>query len=166
LIRDVAVQTNQLALNVSLEANRGTGNVGGLKFIAKEVTELAGQSAGAAEEIQRLVTSIQTDTNAVVTAMKTGTKQMVLGTRLVDETRQSFSQITTASLQINQLVQAITRATMVQSQASETIAQTVADIAAIAQEASTSTDQVSSSFEELRRVAQLLQQEVEQFKVG
>ena len=98
--------------------------------------------------------------------MEAGTEQVVVGTKLVDETRQSLNKITAASTRISLLVESIAQATVVQSQASEVVTQTMKDVAAIASKTSTEANHVSSSFEELRHVAQSLQLSVDQFKVS
>ncbi|MBD3884504.1 GAF domain-containing protein [Phormidium tenue FACHB-886] len=166
LIRGFAAQTRMLAFNVSIEASRTAGEGQVIDAIAREVHALVEQSEGATKEIRELVASIQAETEEVATAMKSSTKQVALGTALVDETRQSLNEVTDASFQVNRLVQSITEATMVQQHASETIARTMTDVAAIAQKTLTETNQVSSSFEQLRTTAQLLQEGVDQFKVN
>jgi twitching motility protein PilJ len=166
LISTFAAQTNLLALNASIEAARAGEEGRGFAVVANEVRALARQSAEATNEIEKLVAGIQAETNEVVAAMEAGTEQVVVGTQLVDETRQSLNKITATSAQINSLVEAIAQATVVQSQASESVTQTMTTVAAIADKTSTEATNVSSSFEELRMLAQALQQDVGQFKVS
>ncbi|NJR64788.1 MAG: GAF domain-containing protein [Leptolyngbyaceae cyanobacterium CRU_2_3] len=166
LISAFAAQTNMLALNASIEASRAGEEGRGFAVVANEVRSLARQSAEATEEIRKLVSNIQAETSEVVTAMESGIEQVVTGTRLVDETRQSLNKITAVSAQISELVEAIAQATVTQSQASEVVTQTMKDAAASASKTSTEASQVSASFEELRKVAQVLQEGVGQFKVG
>ena len=166
LISNFAAQTRMLAFNVSIEAGRVGGEGQVIHTIAREVHALVQQSENAAKEIRQLVDGIQTETNEVAMAMESSTEQVILGTQLIDATRQSLNEVTHASLQINQLVQAINQSTKVQQYASDTIAQTMTDVAEIAHKTSTETYQVSASFEQLRKVAQLLQEGIDQFKVG
>jgi len=165
LINAFAAQTNMLALNASIEASRAGEYGKGFAVVAEEVRALARQSAEATEEIRKLVVSIQAETNEVVRAMEAGTEQVVLGTKLVDETRQSLNRITLTSTQISQLVEAISQAAITQSQASETVTRTIKNVATIANKTSTEAKQVSSTFGQLRQVAETLQAEVSQFKV-
>lgn len=166
LISSFAAQTNVLALNASIEASRAGGEGKGFAVVAEEVRELARQSAEATVEIENLVANIQEETKAVMTAMEEGTQQVVMGTRLVDETRQSLTQITSVSQQISDLVESIAEATVTQSQASEVVTETINQVAAIATQNSTDADQVADSFERLRTVAQTLEGEVARFKVS
>jgi len=166
LISTFAAQTNMLALNASIEASRAGEEGRGFAVVAEEVRGLARQSAEATEEIRKLVADIQVETNEVVTAMEEGTEQVVVGTKLVDETRQSLDKINDASSQIRQLVASIAQATVVQSQAAETVTHTVQDVAQIATKTSDEANRVSTSFEKLRDVADNLQESIGQFKVS
>ena len=166
LISGFAAQTNMLALNASIEASRAGEGGKGFAVVAEEVRELARQSAEATTEIEKLVAGIQSETNAVVTAMETGTEQVVTGTQLVDETRQSLNQITQASRQISELVESIAAATVTQSQVSEVVTKTMNNVASNANQNSSAANQVSESFEQLRSVAQALQKEVGRFQVS
>ena len=165
LIGSFADQTNLLALNASIEAAHAGEQGRGFAVVADEVRVLARQSAAATAEIEALVKDIQTETNEVVAAMEAGTEQVVTGTRLVDETRQSLNKITAVSTEISQLVAAIASAAVAQSKASESVTSTMTGVATIAEATSTEASNVSASFTQLLAVAQDLQTSVGQFKV-
>jgi twitching motility protein PilJ len=166
LIGDFAAQTNLLALKASIEAARAGDEGRGFVVLADEVRSLAQQSAKATEEIDQLVTSIQVETNQVVAAMETGSQQVLTGTRLVEESRQSLTQIAVASDQIAALVQAIAAAAIAQSQASKAVTANITDVAAITDTTPERANQVLLSFQDLLNVAQELQTTVSQFKLS
>jgi twitching motility protein PilJ len=166
LISEFATQTKMLAFNASIEATRAGEQGRGFAIVADEVRTLAQQSAEASREIEKLIAAIQGETNEVIAAMEAGTEQVVTGTKLVDETRQTLGKITVASAEVSQLVEAIAQAAIQQSGASETVTQTITNVAQIADKTSKEATVVSSSFEELRLVAKALQEDVAQFKVS
>jgi twitching motility protein PilJ len=165
LIGSFAAQTKLLAFNASIEANRAGQEGRGFAVVAEEVRSLAQQSAEASTEIEKLVTTIQGETNEVIAAMEAGTEQVVIGTRLVEETRHSLNKITAASAEISDLVSAISQATTQQSSASEAVTHTMVEVAAIANQTFKEADRVAASFEQLQSAAAELQQHASRFKV-
>jgi methyl-accepting chemotaxis protein PixJ len=165
LIGSFAAQTNLLALNASIEAARAGEEGRGFAVVAEEVRSLAKQSALATAEIEKLVAGIQSETSEVVTAMEMGTEQVAIGTKLVNETRSSLTQITDASGRISELVEAIAQSAMIQSANSLRLNETMEQVSDIANRTSSRADLVQASFHEVLNLAQTLQTNIDRFKV-
>jgi methyl-accepting chemotaxis protein PixJ len=165
LISNFAAQTNLLALNASIEAARAGEEGRGFAVVAEEVRSLARQSAEATGEIEKLVASIQSETNDVVTAMEAGTEQVVIGSRLVDETRASLDRVTATSAKIGQLVESIAQAALLQAEDSTHVTQSISQVANIATKTSIRAEHVQASFQDLLKLAQELQTNIGQFKI-
>ncbi|MDZ8088014.1 MAG: methyl-accepting chemotaxis protein [Nostoc sp. DedQUE12b] len=166
LINQIAIQTNLLAINAGIEAARAGEEGQGFAVVAEEVGELAVRSAAATQEIEQIVENIQRETSEVVQAMEIGTTQVVEGTRIVEEAKQSLSEILDVSSQIDSLVQSISTATASQVETSQSVSQLMKDIAAISQRTSDSSHQVSESLQQTVDISQQLQETVEAFKVS
>jgi methyl-accepting chemotaxis protein len=70
LISAIASQTNLLALNATIEAARAGDAGRGFAVVAQEVKALAGQTAGATQEIARRIAAIQQTTGRSVQAIQ------------------------------------------------------------------------------------------------
>lgn len=166
LINQIAMQTNLLAINAGIEAARAGEEGQGFAIVAEEVGELAARSATATQEIERIVENIQRETSQVVEAMEHSTAQVVEGTHLVEGAKNSLSQILDVSRQIDQLVQAISTATVSQVTTSESVSKLMKRIAAVSERTSESSSQVSAALRRTLDVAQELQASVGTFEVG
>ena len=165
LINQIAMQTNLLAINAGIEAARAGEEGRGFAVVAEEVGQLAEQSAAATKEIEQIIENIQYETIEVAEAMELGTTQVVQGTRLLEETKQSLGKIVEVSRQIDQLVESISTATVSQAQTSQSVTNLIQEIAKISQKTSESSNQVSSSLQKTVEIANELQVSVSTFKV-
>ncbi|GBO53196.1 methyl-accepting chemotaxis protein [Pseudanabaena sp. lw0831] len=165
LIDQIALKTNMLAVNASIEASLAGEEGRGFAVVAEEVGALAAQSAKAAKEIEILVETIQKETSEVVQAMEASTVQVVEGTNRVEDARKSLNQIVQVSRQVNQLFQEISIATTSQVQTSQSVKLVMENLSTQSQKSSETSRDVAISLQETADVASKLQASVETFKV-
>ncbi|NEP16985.1 MAG: GAF domain-containing protein, partial [Leptolyngbya sp. SIO4C1] len=165
LINQIAMQTNLLAINAGIEAARAGEEGQGFAAVAEEVGELAARSSAATQEIERIVESIQRETSDVVEAIEQSTAQVVEGTRRVEDSKESLTEILEVSRQIDQLVQSISGATVSQVEISASVSLLMQQIAAVSKRTSESSAQVSDALRQTVEVAHELQASMATFKV-
>ncbi|MDJ0600346.1 MAG: methyl-accepting chemotaxis protein [Crocosphaera sp.] len=166
LINQIALQTNLLAINASIEAARAGEEGRGFAVVAEEVGQLAAQSAAATKEIEKIVETIQHETTAVVEAMEVGTAQVVEGTNLAENTRESLEAIVAVSRHIDELLQSISQTTVSQADTSKSVTQLMEEVAQVSQKTSHSSTQVSQSLQQTAQIANQLQESVDTFKLS
>ena len=163
-INEIAIKTNFLSINASLEAAR-TGDVGGaFVVVAEEVGELAARSVAATKEVESLLGMIQRETNEVMTSIELGSNQVSESNILAIAAKDSLQQITQISQQIDGLMSAITIATISQVQTSEGVASLMKDISHIAKRTLTSSSEVSKFIKSTKQYSGDLQQSLANIK--
>ncbi len=166
LISNLATQTNVLAFNAAIEATRAGEYGKGFAVVADEVRSLSKQSAAATTEIEKLVQETQAETMEVANAMEQGIQQVVDGTNLVNETRQSLNEIVAATAEISKLVVGITKATQRQKEQSQSVTEVMQGVAEISNQSSENSLEMSASFKRVLATAQELLVTAGQFKVN
>jgi len=165
LINQLSSRTNLLALNASIEAVRAGEAGRGFAIVADEVRQLADRAAKATREIEQIVLNIQSETGAVMQAMEKGTQQVVVGTQLAEEAKQSLDEIIQVSTQIDGLVAEIAQAAVAQESTSRSVAAVMEGVEVSAQATSTESRRVSDALQGLVRVAQDLRDATDRFQV-
>jgi methyl-accepting chemotaxis protein PixJ len=165
LIEEIALKTNLLAINASVEASRAGEQGQGFTVVAEQVGALAEQSVAATREIAKIVAAIQTETQDVAKFMELGTAQVVDSTRLVETTKQRLNQVLNKSQRINTLMGSISTATVSQAETSKIVTQLMRQVTQSSEERSLSSGEVAREIKETSQVAQELEAKVAQFRV-
>lgn len=104
LIRDIAEQTNLLALNATIEAARAGEAGRGFAVVASEVKSLAVQTAAATERISVQIAAVQTSTSSAVDAIRRNTERMQEVNRHTSAVADSLEEQSTATGEISRNV--------------------------------------------------------------
>lgn len=163
VIKDIADQTNLLALNAAIEAARAGEQGRGFAVVADEVRKLAERTGTATSEIGGMIDAIQQETSTVVETMQAGGDKVVHGVKLADDAAAALEKIKAQAMETVDSVNAIAAATREQQAASTDIARNVERIAQMTEDNGRSASETAESARHLDELASNLQGRVARF---
>ncbi len=163
VIRDIAEQTNLLALNAAIEAARAGEQGRGFAVVADEVRKLAERTASSTQEISTTVNAILEETTGAVLRMQTVSTNMSGSVGLAREAGESLQAIDQHAQETVVVVQGIADRTREQSAASQEISRLVENIAQSAAGSNSRAQQNSGRAQNLQQLASDLQARLARF---
>ena len=164
VIKEIAEQTNLLALNAAIEAARAGEQGRGFAVVADEVRKMAERTANATKEITEMIDSIQSTARVAVTSMAEAGSQVDGGVTLAQQAGDAINQIKEKSAQVLRTVGDISSALAEQSSASNDIATHIEKVAQMTEENSAATKETAGASDHLVQLADTMRTAVNRYK--
>jgi methyl-accepting chemotaxis protein len=164
VIKEIADQTNLLALNAAIEAARAGEAGRGFAVVADEVRKLAERTSLSTRQIGGMIDAIQSSANEAVSIMEDTVQRVEGGVNLASQAGDAIVQITDSANNVIQGVDDINAALQRQSTTSTNVARHVEAIARTTGENSIAANQAANAVSHLEELARDTQRAISAFK--
>jgi methyl-accepting chemotaxis protein len=166
LIKDIADQTNLLALNAAIEAARAGEQGRGFAVVADEVRKLAERTRQATEEISKTMNEMQSSKDSALSGISEAVNKAGSGVQLADKAGAAINSMSQDVLRVKEVVMGISLGLREQASATIEIARNVEQVSAMAQSSSQAAKEVMQESDGLNQIAQALASSVVRFRLS
>ena len=165
VIKGISEQTNLLALNAAIEAARAGDAGRGFAVVADEVRNLAHRTQESAEEIHRMITTLQQGSREAVDTMNESQKSSTESVTVANQAGVSLGVVVQRIVEIDGMNQSVAAATEEQTTVVEALNMDIHQINVLNQQGMANLNETLSDCDALSHQASRLKQLVDSFKI-